>query len=332
MFKKITGNIMAIILAAGMFLGAVGVVIPEPVHAEDDHYCELALTIDSLTDNGEDLMDVLSETSLTVTIGGKTYSAKENGCKVTLSNLSESPKSFKFYIIADHVKHSSTVDTDFAEIGSGRDSEWFGTYKWTYSYTITHYHRNNHRWDYSAEGNVITAECSGDYNCPLETPTLTLNADDKEYNGKPVKASLTPGDTWKTENWLPEISEDNITYSTDNPKNAGTYTASYTSGGVTAAKQFTIKKKGVIVGGVKVLDKEYDGTTKATVDTSGVGFFGKVSGDDLSVSVTGEFEDPEEGWDKTVYLTYELTGADAGNYEIVDTPFSPKTVKAKIYA
>ena len=107
-----------------------------------------------------------------------------------------------------------------------------------------------------------------------------------------------------------------------------------TAGEATAKKQFTIKKAPVILMNLKIKDKAYDGTTKATVDTSEAVFYGAVPGDDIGYKVSAEFEDADEGWNKPVRLTYGLTGTDAGNYY-----FDPKmmgyismSLKGTIYA
>ena len=325
MIRKITVNIMAVILTAGMFLGATGVVIPEPVHAGDNDYYEITFNIDELVSkdsfdsgSGEVITDQIQKFILIV--GGKRTEALA-GKTATISDLPDFPTDLKFIVYyydgeQNASSFSGTIEDDggrftFAEDGS---ISFLHHKECTFIYNIAHYHRNTHRWQLSAGYDVITAHCIAEYDCPLFSPTLTLKADDKEYDGKPVTASMIPDETWKTENGLPEISEGNYSYSPGNSKNAGTYTASYTLEGVTATKQFTIKKRPVIVGGIRINDKDYDGSMKATVDTSKAAFIGLVSGDDLKVKVTGEFEDAEPGNNKTVYLTYKLTGADAGNY------------------
>ena len=76
----------------------------------------------------------------------------------------------------------------------------------------------------------------------------------------------------------------------------------------------TIKAKQLTISGTTVADKEYDGTTDATVMTDTLA--GLVSGDETSVGVsaTGTFADKNAGSDKTVTIVYSLTGALANNY------------------
>src|SRR5690606_40250698 len=68
--------------------------------------------------------------------------------------------------------------------------------------------------------------------------------------------------------------------------------------------------------GISASDKVYDGTTVATLDTSGAVFTGLLAGDELSIaSATGAFEDATPGVDKPVSVTgITLGGADASNY------------------
>ena len=199
---------MVIMLTAGMFLGAVGVVIPEPVHAEDEGYWVFDFIIESFKNRDDDLTGDIRDTDLTVKIGDTEVEGKEYGRKVTLSNLSGRPDSFSFIITSKspggYNPETKDVKTDGVDEGGGYDTGWLGEYEWWYYYKITHYH-NDHKWTYEADGNVITAKCESKWECPLETPTLTLNADDKTYDGKPVTATLSPNGTWKTENGLPEI-------------------------------------------------------------------------------------------------------------------------------
>ncbi|WP_168221534.1 beta strand repeat-containing protein [Aquisphaera giovannonii] len=74
----------------------------------------------------------------------------------------------------------------------------------------------------------------------------------------------------------------------------------------------------VSVTGITAPGKVYDGTTAATLDTSGVSFAGVVIGDDVTFdasSAVGSFADRDAGTGKTVTVTgLTKSGADAGNY------------------
>jgi hypothetical protein len=72
------------------------------------------------------------------------------------------------------------------------------------------------------------------------------------------------------------------------------------------------------LGGVSVSDKVYDGTTAATL--SGTGSVSAIGGDVVSVQGSGSavFADKNAGANKAVNVSgYSLSGADAGNYNLV---------------
>ena len=94
-----------------------------------------------------------------------------------------------------------------------------------------------------------------------------------------------------------------------------------------------ITKRVILVSGVQVSNKIYDGTTAATVSLSDVVLEGKAEGDDLTFSgITAAFDSETAGKNKTVTLNYdnaELSGADADNYQLVVSG-SQETIKARI--
>lgn len=94
---------------------------------------------------------------------------------------------------------------------------------------------------------------------------------------------------------------------------ASNYTASQPTG-VTGS----ITPKALSVSGITAARKLYDGTTAATVSTTGAVLTGLVAGDAVTVGVTGAFADKNVGVAKTVFLTSTKGGADAGNYTMAD--------------
>lgn len=81
----------------------------------------------------------------------------------------------------------------------------------------------------------------------------------------------------------------------------------------------TINKRAVTVSGITAHDKNYDGTTAATLVLSNAVFEGLVAGDNLTVSATGAFEDAEVGNNKTVIISgLTLGGTSVGNYVLAD--------------
>ncbi len=99
---------------------------------------------------------------------------------------------------------------------------------------------HTHSWSYAADGDTITATCSGYESgvCPLEKQTIQISAQGKTYDGSAVTATLKKSDDWTTDNGL---SVPTIQYSGNT--DAGTYTASITLGEATASAEFTIDEK-----------------------------------------------------------------------------------------
>ena len=76
--------------------------------------------------------------------------------------------------------------------------------------------------------------------------------------------------------------------------------------------------------GITAGDKVYDGSTTATLDTTGATLAGVVGSDDVSLDTSeavGTFDDKNVGTGKTVTVTgLALGGADAGNYILSSDP------------
>ncbi len=123
---------------------------------------------------------------------------------------------------------------------------------------------------------------------------------------------------------------------TADDKNVGTKTVQLTSSyaGVdranyTITDQTTttadITPKSLTIAGITAADKVYDGHATATISTGGVIKTGLVSGDDVTVSATGNFrnsgntlDDKNVATNKTVLLASSYAGADRDNYTITD--------------
>ena len=142
--------------------------------------------------------------------------------------------------------------------------------------------------------------------------TVTPSAAELTYDGKEQKPSVEVKYGTAV---LVSGTDYDVTYPSDTV-NAGEkeltvqFKGNY-SGSVTA--KYAITKAKVSVSGVKAQDKTYDGTTKATVSAT---LSGVVSGDDVKVDAVGTFADKNSGSNKTINVTYTLSGDDAGNYEL----------------
>ena len=75
-----------------------------------------------------------------------------------------------------------------------------------------------------------------------------------------------------------------------------------------------IAQKAASVTGITAANKIYDGSTVATIAVNGAVINGLVAGDTVLVSATGTFDTKNAGINKTINLTSNYTGIDAGNY------------------
>lgn len=85
------------------------------------------------------------------------------------------------------------------------------------------------------------------------------------------------------------------------------------------ATTYHIEPRPVTVSGITAKDKTYDGTTRATLDCTGVVLNGKVEGDDLTVTATGSFDSADAGMGKTVTISnLTLGGSARDNYVLAE--------------
>ncbi|MGK5037045.1 YDG domain-containing protein [Janthinobacterium sp. LB3P118] len=87
----------------------------------------------------------------------------------------------------------------------------------------------------------------------------------------------------------------------------------------TAGSSYTVTAKGITLTGISAVDKTYDATTTAGLNTANVAYSGMIAGDNVSLGgqVVGQFASKDAGANKAVAVSgYILTGADAGNYAV----------------
>ncbi|RZU36811.1 hypothetical protein EV700_3023, partial [Fluviicoccus keumensis] len=110
---------------------------------------------------------------------------------------------------------------------------------------------------------------------------------------------------------------------------------SYNLGGASAGDYFvpaeqltgSITPKALQIAGSAAADKVYDGSTQATVTAGSLS--GLVAGDSVGVSGNGQFADKRVGADKSVSVTYSLTGAESLDYTLAgETLLADITPKA----
>ena len=108
---------------------------------------------------------------------------------------------------------------------------------------------HSHAFTYTADGDTITAECTGEGTCKItEGLTMTISAADATYDGEAHGAELSTGynTTAFPDNYTIEYYKGSTKLS-GAPVNAGDYTAKVTVGNATAAVDYTISKKALTI-------------------------------------------------------------------------------------
>lgn len=208
---------------------------------------------------------------------------------------------------------------------SDKDSGYFAArYTATSKDIVLKTHSAHNYSAYEASGSTITEKCS---ECGQSGGTLTIAAPDAGslvYDGTAKTATVTASDDWNGT----AANQVDVTYTkkddssfTGVPKEAGTYTAAMTLGGVTASTgEYTITPKEVTVSGIQAKDKEFNGSTEAKLDFTNVVITGKIDSDELTVTAAGTFEDANVGQKKSVRVSdLKLSGKDEGNYALAST-------------
>ncbi len=209
---------------------------------------------------------------------------------------------------------------------SDKDSGYFAArYTATSKDIVLKKHSTHEYSSYEASGSTITEKCS---ECGQRGGTLTIAAPDAGslgYDGTAKTATVTASDDWSGS---PAANQVDVTYTKKGdssfagvPKEAGTYTAAITLGGVTASTgEYTITPKEVTVSGIQAKDQEFNGSTEAELDFTHVVITGKIDSDELTVTAAGTFEDANVGQNKSVTVSdLKLRGKDAGNYVLAST-------------
>ncbi|MFA6014206.1 MAG: MBG domain-containing protein, partial [Gallionellaceae bacterium] len=152
--------------------------------------------------------------------------------------------------------------------------------------------------------------------------TITASAgQNKIYgNADPVSFTYTHSDLGagiELSGTLDRVSGENtgsyaINQGTLTDANNSNYLLSY------AGNNFAITPKTLIVSGITVSNKTYDGTSSATANTDMALYSGLVSGDAISISSTASFADKNVAHNKTVLLSNSYAGAALTNYSITD--------------
>lgn len=203
------------------------------------------------------------------------------------------------------------------------------------------FEEQKHTWTYTASGAALYATC--DKGCPeatTHTATLTLSANNANYTGNAVAATLSStlqddAFTALTITYAAKPGAGSLT--NGKAVNAGSYTAMVTAGSVTAKKDFTISK--IDYTGTKTASAELKATSGATADVtlpalpagasygtagnSSTSLFtvGAVSGGKVTVTSAKKWNPATDAGDKTFLIP--VTGATNYNTYFVTVTLTP---------
>ena len=160
--------------------------------------------------------------------------------------------------------------------------------------------------------------------------TITANDASKTYDGQtfPGNNGVTYAGFVNNENPSALSGTLSVGGTSQGARNAGTYTIvpsglsgqnydiSYVNGALSINQAILSA-----ITGITANNKIYDGTTRASLNTTNAAFTGMIAGDSLNVaSATGNFANGDPGMNKTVFITgLALGGADAPNYVPANT-------------
>lgn len=158
---------------------------------------------------------------------------------------------------------------------------------------------HSHTFTYTADGDTITAECTGEGTCKItEGLTMTISASDATYDGAAHGAELSTGynttafpGTYTIEYFKGETKLDGA------PVDAGNYTAKVTVGDATASVDFTIAKKAITITADDKSSQYGSNIAELTYLVTSTGF---IVSDDLGVKLN----------------TTATSDSDVGEYEI----------------
>ena len=248
---------------------------------------------------------ILNEINPTITEFDGVYDGQYHG--VTLTNLPD------VYTIYYYNEETDEFDLDSLE------------YKDAGSYIIQFLISSPNCDDYIGAGAVDILK--------KEVTVSGITANDKDYDGTTsatldytnvvIEGLIIGDDLTVSANVLFEDANaaENITVFISNLALGGESAANYelAATGNQEEATATINRRPVTISGITANNKDYDGTTSATLDFSNVVIDGLISGTSLTVTATGEFVDANIGTNKTVNITnITLSGDSIANYILAE--------------
>jgi len=175
----------------------------------------------------------------------------------------------------------------------------------------------------TTESNYSITKVEGELTVNKKQLTISgTTVSDKTYDGTTTASVTTAGTLNNLEEGDAVTVSATGTFSNKSVGEGKTVSVTYSISGVDASNYekpddgstiAKITKKQLTVSGTTVSSKTYDGTTAATATKGTVS--GVVNSETVEVSVdSANFSDENVGTDKTVTVTYALSGTDSGNY------------------
>ena len=242
------------------------------------------------------------------------------------NNTATTSSSISGYVGSETINHSLTATFDNKNVGSSKAVT-------VNSITLTDGNNGGLAANYSlSTGQTTTA------NITPKTLTASASASNKTYDGTTAAASTltfsgliglgqTVGSTFSDKNvgTGKTVTVNSIALA-DGTNGGLALNYSISSGQTTTAN---ITTKALTVSGITASDKTYDATTAATLGTGAVVYGGLVSGDTLTGTYSGVFDNANVGTGKTVTITSSYGGADVNNYTITDQASTTADVTTK---
>ena len=179
--------------------------------------------------------------------------------------------------------------------------------------------------------NYSAALSSGKYAIYREQPTLTITADDETVTyGTAPSESVTITGMQNGDASATVVTTDASISISGGTSTSGNYivgdhtitpsaaASTYGYGFSYSTGTLTVDAKALTIGGITASNKTYNGNTTATIDASAATFAELETGDLVTVSATGTFDNANVGTGKTVTLVETNAGDDVGNYTITD--------------
>ena len=190
--------------------------------------------------------------------------------------------------------------------------------------------------------NYSAALSSGKYAIYREQPTLTITADDETVTyGTAPSESVTITGMQNGDASATVVTTDASISISGGTSTSGNYivgdhtitpsaaASTYGYGFSYSTGTLTVDAKALTIGGITASNKTYNGNTTATIDVSAATFAELETGDLVTVSATGTFDNANVGTGKTVTLVETNAGDDVGNYTITDQGSTTANITAK---